>query len=411
MARPIVSTGLQRYRDVLRAPQVTPLVASALVAVLPIGMGTLAVVVFVQRQTGSYGTAGLVAAALAFGAAVATPMLGRLIDRVGQARVLVPCAVVSPVALAGVVPVAHAGASAGALGAVAFVAGSSAPPVLSCLRSMWPILLGGHDHLVRTGLAVDALLLEAAFIVGPLVAAVLIAAVSPQSALLAAAGGTMAGTLAFAAASPMRNTRGAARTDRRLLGPLRARGLQTILLATFPVGVLFGGFDVIAPAIGDDVAGRQSVGGLLIALSAVGSALGGLWWGMRSVTAPLRGYVAAACLMPLGLSLVAVPDTLAALALLALLFGMPFAPFSVAGGELMHRLATPGMGTESFTWVTTALIAGAATGQAISGPLVDHAGWRIAAVVCASVGAVGAALLAARRHTLIPTTGEDLDHR
>ncbi|HWI06708.1 MAG TPA: MFS transporter, partial [Solirubrobacteraceae bacterium] len=273
MARPMVSTGLQRYRAVLRAPQVAPLVASALVAVLPIGMGTLAVVVFVQRQTGSYGTAGLVAAALALGAAVATPMLGRLIDRVGQARVLVPCAVVSPVALAGIVPVADAGASAGALGAVAFVAGSSAPPVLSCLRSMWPTLLGGDGHLVRTGLAVDALLLEAAFIAGPLVAAILIAAVSPQSALLVAAGATMAGTLAFAAASPMRNTRGAARTDRRLLGPLRAQGLQTILLATFPVGVLFGGFDVIAPAIGE-AAAKASVPAI-VAPAATRSALCG----------------------------------------------------------------------------------------------------------------------------------------
>ncbi|HWH23280.1 MAG TPA: hypothetical protein VNW68_00130 [Candidatus Limnocylindria bacterium] len=110
--------------------------------------------------------------------------------------------------------------------------------------------------------------------------------------------------------------------------------------------------------------------------------------------------------MPLGLGLVAVPDTLAALALLALLFGMPFAPFSVAGGELMHRLAPAGMGTESFTWITTALIAGAATGQAISGPLVDHAGWRVAVLACASVGAVGAALLATRLQTLIPTAGD-----
>ncbi len=411
MGWPIDSGGLQRYRRVLRAPQVTPLLAGALVAVLPVGMGTLAVVVFVERQTGSYAPAGLVAAALAFGAAVATPVLGRLIDRVGQPRVLVPCAVVSPVGLASIVPVAHAGASVGVLGAVAFVAGSSAPPVLSCLRSMWPALLGGDDHLVRAGLALDALLLEAAFIVGPLVTAVLIAAVSPESALLVAAGATMAGTFAFAAASPMRNTRAAARPDQRLLGPLRAQGLQTILLATFPVGVLFGGFDVIAPAIGDELAGRQSVGGLLIALTAVGSTIGGVWWGMRPAAAPLRGYVSAACLMPLGLILVAVPDTLAALALLALLFGMPFAPFSVAGGELVHRLAPGGMGTESFTWITTALIAGAATGQAITGPLIDHAGWRTAALACATVGTVGAALVLARRSTLTVTAAADLEQR
>jgi len=175
---------------------------------------------------------------------------------------------------------------------------------------MWPLLLGGADGMVRTGRAVDALLFEAAFIAGPLAAAVLIAGVSPESALVVAAGGTLVGTLGFVASSPRRRTRGPARSDRRLLGPLRVRGLRTILLATFPVGVLFGGFDMMAPAIGDELASDQSVGGLLIALTAVGSAMGGLWWGIRPAMTPDRGYVRAACLMPLGLVLVAVPGAL-----------------------------------------------------------------------------------------------------
>jgi len=68
---------MHRYRRVLRAEYVGPLVAAVLVAVLPVGMGTLAIVVFIQRETGSYATAGVVAAALALGAAAVTPLLGR----------------------------------------------------------------------------------------------------------------------------------------------------------------------------------------------------------------------------------------------------------------------------------------------------------------------------------------------
>jgi len=83
----------------MRAPHVKALVAAVLVASLPIGMGTLALVVFIERETGSYGAAGLVAAALAGGAAAVTPLLGRMIDRAGQAAVLLPCALVSPLAL------------------------------------------------------------------------------------------------------------------------------------------------------------------------------------------------------------------------------------------------------------------------------------------------------------------------
>ena len=366
----------QRYRRVLRAPHVRPLVAAVLVAALPIGMSTLAVVVFVQRQTGSYAAAGLVAGALALGTAAGTPVLGRLVDRAGQAAVLLPCALCSPLALLAVVALGSADAPVAAIVAAAFATGASSPPVLSCLRSMWPALLRGDGGLIRTGLAVDALLLEAAFIAGPLVAAALVAAFSPQSAIVVAAAGTMIGTASFVAASPLRGTSGAAGADRRLLGPLRAVGLRTILLATFPIGVIFGGFDVMAPAIGEDLAGRQSAGGVLIARMAAGRALGGGWWGMRAGGAPARGYVWAACCMPAGLALLALPGGLLPVALLALLTGVPFAPFSAAGGELVHRLAPAGTGTESFTWITTALVAGVAAGQALAGPLVERADWR-----------------------------------
>jgi hypothetical protein len=84
----------------------------------------------------------------------------------------------------------------------------------------------------------------------------------------------------------------------------------------------------------------------------------------------------------------------------ALLLGVPFAPFNAAGGELVHRLAPAGMGTESFTWITTALVSGVAAGQGLAGPLVEHAGWRAAALACAGVGAAGAVVLLARRSTL-----------
>lgn len=173
-----------------------------------------------------------------------------------------------------------------------------------------------------------------------------------------------------------------------------------MLLATFPIGVLFGGFDVVAPAVAEEISGRQSVGGLLIALTGVGSAVGALWWGMHPAGAPARGYLRAACFMPLALALFAVPGDLVALALLALLVGIPFAPFSAAGGELVHRLAPAGMGTESFTWITTALVGGVAGGQALAGPVVEHAGWRGGALSCAAVGVAGAALLLVRRSTL-----------
>ena len=66
------------------------------------------------------------AAALAGGAAAVTPLLGRLIDRAGQMAVLLPCAVVSPLALLAIA-LTGAGAPVGVLAALAFVAGGSSP--------------------------------------------------------------------------------------------------------------------------------------------------------------------------------------------------------------------------------------------------------------------------------------------
>ena len=89
-----------RYARVLRTPHVLPLMASALVARLPIGIDSLAIVLFLRDRTGSYATAGVVSAAFALGSGAGAPLSGRLIDRFGQRGVLVPLALVHTGALA-----------------------------------------------------------------------------------------------------------------------------------------------------------------------------------------------------------------------------------------------------------------------------------------------------------------------
>jgi MFS family permease len=71
----------------------------------------------------------------------------------------------------------------------------------------------------------------------------------------------------------------------------------------------------------------------------------------------------------------------------------------------VHRLAPAGLATESFTWITTALVSGVAAGQGLAGPLVEHAGWRSATLACAGVGVAGAALLLVRRAHLAAPPG------
>ena len=96
---------LTRYGEILRAPQVGPLVASALLARLPIGINALALVLYLSEQTGSFAIAGAVAGSLAAGSGAGAPFAGRLVDRLGPRRVLVPLAFVHGASLVAIVAV------------------------------------------------------------------------------------------------------------------------------------------------------------------------------------------------------------------------------------------------------------------------------------------------------------------
>src|SRR4051794_37840953 len=143
-ARPRTRRGavrVRRYREVLRVPHVAALIASTLLARFPIGINTLALILYLREQTGSYHVDGVGGGGLGAGSGSGAPVQGRLLDRFGERRVLVPLAFVHAVALGSVVGLAELCAPAPALVACSVAAGFAIPPTASVLRSMWPSLL------------------------------------------------------------------------------------------------------------------------------------------------------------------------------------------------------------------------------------------------------------------------------
>src|SRR5688572_1736905 len=57
---------------------------------MPMSMFGIGAVLLISALTGSYATAGAVAAVTSLSYAIAAPLSGRLVDRFGQARVIVP---------------------------------------------------------------------------------------------------------------------------------------------------------------------------------------------------------------------------------------------------------------------------------------------------------------------------------
>ena len=117
---------MRRYADILRSPYVGALVASALLARLPIGINALAIVLYLREQTGSFAVAGAVSGTMAAGSAIGAPVQGRLVDRIGARRVLLPIAVVHAISLGAIVGLAELSAPAGDVTA-AITAVSSGP--------------------------------------------------------------------------------------------------------------------------------------------------------------------------------------------------------------------------------------------------------------------------------------------
>jgi len=393
---------MRRYGEVLRVPHVGALVFATLLARFPIGINALAVVLYLRESTGSFAVAGAVAGSLAAGSGIGAPVQGRLVDRFGQRRVLVPLAFLHAVALGALVLAGESAAPTALLVLCGVVAGFAIPPTSSVLRSMWPSLLRDRPELVQPAYALDSVMIELIFILGPLLTGLITAVVSPQAALIVSAVSVIVGTLTFTALPPSRAWRPEREARAGLLGALGSPGVRSLVLISLPAGVGIGICEVALPAFAD-ASGARELAGVLLAVWSLGSAAGGLAYGALPNRPPLeRVHLLVAGLLPLSLLPLAAAPSVAVMALLVLPAGMFLAPLLATRNELVGRVALAGARTEAYTWPVTAFVGGIAVGAALAGVLVEGPGWRVAFLVAAGCAAVGTVLAVARRHTLAP---------
>jgi MFS family permease len=380
---------------------VMPLMGAALIARLPIGIDSLAIVLFLRQQTGSYAAAGIVSAAFALGGGAGAPLAGRLIDRFGQGRVLVPLSLGHAAGLGAVVGLTLLSAPVAVLVVAALAAGLAIPPISATLRPLWTPLLEREPALLPTAYALDSVLIEFVFVFGPLLTALATALLAPAAALGLSAALTVAGTVAFASSPPSRAWRpDPSGRGRGWLGALRSPGLRTLVLTTVPLGFCFGAMEVTLPAFSEAEASRTWAG-VLLAVWSLGSAAGGLIYGARAGALPLAPtYVRLVAVLPLTFLPLAASPSIAVMPLLCLVAGVAIAPVLAAANQLVGDVAPTGALTEAYTWPITALVVGVAVGNAAAGALVEAADWRVSFLVGAGVAAIGGVLVFARRSTL-----------
>jgi MFS family permease len=367
---------LSRYRTALRTPGVARVLITSLVARLPLGMSSLAILLLVTRHHG-YALAGLVTGVYAAANGLSNVGLSRAADRYGARHVLTPAAVAYAVGMTalGLVPERLFAAEL----VLAVICGLANPPVVPVVRGLWPRILEPEQAQAVYGL--EATLQEIVFIAGPALVALIAAAGGAPVAVVVTGALGLGGTLACVASPALRDLPPAATQRQRRR--LRGIGLPAYVAMGFALVMAFNMTEVATVAF---VSGRQASAssGVVLAVWSLGSFVGGLWFGTSAQKVTDAGVLSSLFTVAIGIAIAAAAPGPVVLGFLLFAGGMTIAPALARLYSRVGALAPQGASTEAFGWVTVGLLGGASVGAGLGGVCVQALGGRATFLLAAA---------------------------
>ncbi|RDI64588.1 MFS transporter [Nocardia pseudobrasiliensis] len=377
---------MRSYREVLSTAAVRNVLLLGALVRIPFFAGTVMLALHVvQTLHGSYAQAGLLSTVVTLCTAVSGPWRGRLLDRFGLRRTIVPSIVIGAVCwsvgpFVGYVP----------LLVLAAVAGLFDIPIFTVVRQA--VIAATSERTRQSALALESVSVEAAFMVGPVVGVAATAVGSTSLVLFCAQWAhILAGVLVWVLNPPLRTEaeRAARAVPRREW--FRIEFVALCVGASAAVAVLAGSELTFVSALREF--GAQRWLGLVMAVWGFGSLAGGLVYGAmhRSVST----YILLA-----GLGAVTLPMAFAtgplALGITGFIAGVLCAPTLTASVDQMSRIVPEGGRGEAFGWHGAALTLGNGIGSSLAGVAIDAGGFSAAfgAMAALGIGAgVGLAVL------------------
>ena len=374
------------YREIFKAPGAKGFAAAGFIARLPVAMATIGIVAMLSQMRGAYGLAGAVAATFALTNALVAPQISRLVDRLGQSRVLTPATTLSVAGFAGLMLAARLDGPAWTLFAFALLA-AAMPSMPAMVRARWTALYRDTPQL-GTAFAFESVADELVYISGSALAVGLSVSLFPEAGPLASTLFLAAGSAAFIA---QKSTEPAVRPAARSgdgVPTIRMRPIQILTFALVAVGAIFGTAEVTVIALAKEF-GHPAAASLVLGGYAVGSMFVGLVFGALKPRMPLSRQfaiaiaIAAATTVPL-LFVGSIP----LLALALFLSGAAISPTFITAFSLVERLVPAARLTEGITWVMTGVGIGMAIGSFASGWVIDAFGAGRGFWVSVAAGAV-----------------------
>jgi Major Facilitator Superfamily len=365
-----VAAGLSVYRQLLSDRRAVAFSLAGFVARLPLSMTGIGIVLLVSLTTGSFGLAGSLTAAATVTGAVVAPLWGRATDRIGQARVLLLTVLINVVSVTLLVssielgwPLAVSFAAAVGIGIGFSLAGSS-------VRARWTVRLNGSP-LLHTAFAIEAMLDEVVFIIGPVLVTFLATALHPALGVGVSAVIGLVGAVALAGQRgtqpPIRSTsadhEGRSRMPWRILLP--------VAIACTALGMIFGGMEVNIVAFATEAGVLKYAGLILIAWSfgslVAGAVTGAITWH----ASPARRFQVGGILLALSLLPLPFVTHPVGVATVLILSGLAIAPTLIASVGVTQSAVDQSRLTEALAWSSTGLAGGVAIGAAAVGHVID----------------------------------------
>lgn len=377
-----------RYDEVLRVPAFRKAELISLLARIPqYGFGVTLTLHVVQTLGMSYTAAGVVAAVYTVAAAIAAPWRGRLLDRLGLRRTLLPSLIIVPLVW-GVAPFLPYWL----LIVACAVGGLFSLPLFSLIRQI--VVAASPPGARRTALSLDSVLVEINFMIGPLLAILAVTNFGTRPTLVALTVLSSLGGAALAWVNPpLISPRESDDEVEPGPAPRRREWLSPSVLgvygAVLSAGIILSGTDVslVAALRGFE---RTDLLGLVITVWCAGSAIGGLVYGAmhRSIPSPLLLTGLAALTLP-----VALAGNIPAIFVIMTVAGLFCAPLISATVDEVSGRVPESVRGEAMGWHGSALTAGSSLGPPIVGLVLDAYGWRAGFVATGGIGLVVAAMV------------------
>jgi MFS family permease len=363
---------LNKYRQAFAGNAAWRFSTAGFIARLPVSMVGIGILMYVEAERGSYAIAGAVSGSISIAAAIGGPLSSRLVDKLGQHRVLpiqILLIVICSMALVLLIP---SNVPATYLFIFSIGSGLAYPSIGALVRSRWTALLVSGPILL-TAFSIESMIDELIFIVGPTIAATTSVKIHPAAPQVIAMFLLAGGGLWLAS---MRNSEPPINKHQGKHGKpvILQNGLIYMWGVHIAIGMFFGAVETSIIAF-TKIAGQPIFGGIVMAVWAFGSLLGGFVYGGLHFKSALQNQlmVVSLLLVPATVAMVFV-ESILALALLSIAAGIGISPLLIASAAITQRRSPVGRTTEAIASMYAGIGLGFAFAAAMAGWLIDNRG-------------------------------------